>query len=99
MTPGSLVRNFVVSGKDVGNYMLENTNVGTATSPEDLQAKVNALGADLRADIFGATGVSPSIGFGFRVPDRVTGNRNLGDLRMGVRLKSTRNCDHGPSAR
>lgn len=95
VTPGSLVRNFVVSGKDVGNYMLENTNVGTATSPEDLQAKVNALGADLRADIFGATGVSPSIGFGFRVPDRVTGNRNLGDLRMGVRLKSTRSYyDH-----
>jgi len=50
----------------------------------DLQNPANS-GFDVR----GAATVAPSLGFGFRVPNGVLGRSNLGDVRVGFRVKPT----------
>lgn len=100
ITPGASFSRWAMSGQDMGTWIqnssgLVDVNAGTlagvhVTDQASLAAAMQAAAAQgVRADVSGAAVIAPSIGFGFRVPTNLVSSADIGDLRMGFRVKPT----------
>ncbi len=89
VTPAPAFTTWALSGQDIGTWVRSQVpdTISEVPSGAALKSAIAGLGAD--STIAGAAVLAPSLGVGMRLPNGVLGRYDVGDLRVGVRVKPT----------
>ena len=95
--PSALFTSWAISGQEPGAWLQSSAAASDlraefngVTTAADANAALGRVGDKLGAHLVGAATVSPSIGFGMKLPNGLLDSSRIGDVRVGVRVKPTR---------